>query len=557
MRRRQRHATPSSSDPAVGLKSAVEGLTGAIDAGGKYLPPQEVSSAEAVLKKASERLALSGKHTVVAFTGATGTGKSSLFNAMVGREVSRVGALRPTTSRVSAAIWGEESPKALLDWIGADVRHRVSAEDNSRSGWSAHMGGEVPDGLVLLDLPDIDSLRPEHRAEADRVLDLVDVFVWITDPQKYADAVLHDEYLRKASQHQTVTLVVLNQADRMATDQAESCREDLRKLLADDGLTAAEVLLLSARTGEGVGELRDALSGATKAATAARSRLLADVKREAETLVPHVGTAEASVEVSQDDEVVTSLSQAAGIPTVLDSVAVDYRNQAYRMVSWPLWRWVRKVRPDAIRMVPAGEREGASADVADLLGRTSLPEPTPAARAEVERIMRSVGSQASRGLPPRWARAVQDASSLDNRELLESLDSAVLTTPLRDRAPMWWYVVSILQWVLMVTMVGATLWLLALTGWSFLSDVSDVVPQVAGIPLPTVLIVLSFAGGVLLALGSRPFVNMGAARRRADMEMRLSDEIGVVAVNHLLSPVQEILEQHRRTREHLGRVRSA
>ncbi|MCB1254335.1 MAG: 50S ribosome-binding GTPase, partial [Austwickia sp.] len=240
MRRRERHA-PVVADPSVGLKTAVEGLTGALDAGGPYLPSSAVGSAERVLRKASERLNLSGSHTVVALAGATGTGKSSLFNALVGAPVSQVGVTRPTTSQITAAVWGAEPATPLLDWVNARARHQVAPEPPGGRGWARLGDGSPPDGLVLLDLPDIDSFELTHRAEADRVLGLADVFVWVTDPQKYADAVLHDQYLRRAARHQTVTLVVLNQADRMSADAARECRDDLRRLLAEDGLPAAEV----------------------------------------------------------------------------------------------------------------------------------------------------------------------------------------------------------------------------------------------------------------------------------------------------------------------------
>ena len=61
------------------------------------------------------------------------------------------------------------------------------------------------------------STRASSRTagEAERVLELVDVFVWVTDPQKYADARLHDEFVSLLSQHDAVTLAVLNQSDRL------------------------------------------------------------------------------------------------------------------------------------------------------------------------------------------------------------------------------------------------------------------------------------------------------------------------------------------------------
>lgn len=77
-------------------------------------------------------------------------------------------------------------------------------------------GNEVLRDLVLLDLPDHDSTEVAHRLTVDRLVEQVDMMVWIVDPQKYADAALHDGYLRPLARHAAVMVVVLNQADRLA-----------------------------------------------------------------------------------------------------------------------------------------------------------------------------------------------------------------------------------------------------------------------------------------------------------------------------------------------------
>jgi hypothetical protein len=47
-----------------------------------------LDDADAVLKRAGERLRLSSSHTVVALAGGTGSGKSTLFNALSGAAFS-------------------------------------------------------------------------------------------------------------------------------------------------------------------------------------------------------------------------------------------------------------------------------------------------------------------------------------------------------------------------------------------------------------------------------------------------------------------------------------
>ena len=231
------------------------------------------AQARALLAKAGARAAL-GDATVVALAGATGSGKSTLFNALSGAEVSMPGVRRPTTGVAHATVWGEDGADRLLDWLEVPRRHRHEPEP-------------ALDGLVLLDLPDHDSVKLEHRLEVDRLVGLVDVLVWVLDPEKYADAAVHDRYLAPLAGHAGVLLVVLNQIDRLDAAAAKECLADLRALLDREGLGATPVLAVSARTGTGVAELRGELAHRVAARRAATDRLTADVRGAAAGLAAH------------------------------------------------------------------------------------------------------------------------------------------------------------------------------------------------------------------------------------------------------------------------------
>ncbi len=110
------------------------------------------------------------------------------------------------------------------------------------------------------------------------------MFVWVTDPQKYADARLHDDYLRALPTHHAVTVVVLNQADRLSPDAAGQIRRDLARLAAEDGIPGVQVITTSATAGTGIDDLRLRLATAVAAQNAAQHRLLADVSASAGTL---------------------------------------------------------------------------------------------------------------------------------------------------------------------------------------------------------------------------------------------------------------------------------
>ncbi|MBV9821604.1 MAG: 50S ribosome-binding GTPase, partial [Actinobacteria bacterium] len=166
------------------------------------------------------RRRLSPDSTVVALAGGTGSGKSSLFNALTGEVLAPTGVRRPTTSRSRAALWpaaGSPGEVAdLLDWLEIRDRHQLGSVPAPTSLAGAAAGpASALTGLVLVDLPDFDSTAAAHRAEAERMAGVVDLLVWVLDPQKYADAAVHRRYLRPLAGHRDVMLVVLNQADRL------------------------------------------------------------------------------------------------------------------------------------------------------------------------------------------------------------------------------------------------------------------------------------------------------------------------------------------------------
>ncbi|TFV57583.1 UNVERIFIED_ORG: GTP-binding protein HSR1, partial [Bacillus sp. AZ43] len=251
------------TDRLAALREAVEVAEGRLEV-------PEVADARAVLAKAGARSAL-GDATVVALAGATGSGKSTLFNALSGSEVSTPGVRRPTTGVAHATVWGDDGADGLLDWLEVPRRFR-------------HPPEPAFDGLVLLDLPDHDSVRLEHRLEVDRLVALVDVLVWVLDPEKYADAAVHDRYLVPLAGHAGVLLVVLNQIDRLDPVAAKECLTDLRALLDREGLADVPVLGVSGRTGVGVAELRGELASRVAARRAATDRLTADVRAAARAL---------------------------------------------------------------------------------------------------------------------------------------------------------------------------------------------------------------------------------------------------------------------------------
>src|SRR6201987_5339855 len=122
-----------------------------------------LTDSETLLRRSGERMRMSASHTVVALAGGTGSGKSSLFNALAGASFSPAGVMRPTTKHLHACVWGMEGAAPLLDWLSVQRRHRYGRA-------SALDPGEASlTGLLLLDLPDHDSVVTGSAAMGDRL----------------------------------------------------------------------------------------------------------------------------------------------------------------------------------------------------------------------------------------------------------------------------------------------------------------------------------------------------------------------------------------------------
>lgn len=525
----------------------------AVVVGRDYLDPEAVSRAESAVEHVQARLGVSGDHTVVALAGATGSGKSSLFNALAGIELAAVGARRPTTAEATACVWGTQGAASLLDWLSVPSRHRITRETILDAGRESDL-----QGLVLLDLPDYDSVAAAHRAEVDRLLALVDVFVWVTDPQKYADNALHERYLKPLAGHDGITVVVLNQADRLPRDAVEQCRRDLARLLAEDGLDIGRVLVTSARTGSGVPQLRSIISEAVQSGSASRERLAADL--DAATLELRAGVAEREAgpaDLPAEDALVDALAQAAGVPAVLDAVESDYRRGAVAAGGWPVSRWLRGLRPDPVkrlRLSRTSHADQVGEPLETVLRRSSLPRPTPAQRARVDLATRRLGDAAAAGLPRRWADAVRSAAEPPGEDVSDALDQAVLHTNLGLDRPTWFGLVAGLQWLLATVALLGLVWLAALTVFGWLSVSHFRTPRVADIPVPTALLVGGLVLGFLLGLLVRAIGRRRAAARRARTRERLIAAITTVVRERITKPVEEILALHRTTRETLARA---
>jgi hypothetical protein len=502
------------------------------------------TAADTLSRRGNERLSLSTEHTVVALVGTTGSGKSSLFNTMAAMPVSAVGLRRPTTAQVHACVWGEPTGAGeLLNWLHVPPHLRMARE----SELDGHDEDDLH-GLVLLDLPDFDSTEQSHRVEVDRLVGLVDLLVWVLDPQKYADRVVHERYLRRLAGHEEVTVALLNQVDLLSPADQEACLADLRRLLDADGLAASRLIATSATNSDGLRELRAVLTEAVAARRAAGTRVTADLDQLGEALTGVVGP-QAPEEAPRPlvRSLTAKLADAAGVRAIAVAARRDYRRRAVRTTAWPLLWWTSFLR--------RSPRHGPP----DRLGELATPVPADL----VDTSLGELADALSEGLPPPWPAGLHRAARERAGELPAAVERAVADGVAPDgvaapgRSARWWTVVAILHWLLLTVGVAGASWLAVPYVRAVLQLSENAPPLFAGVSVPLLLVVAGIGGGALLALVSRVLVFRAAREHRRLAETGLRDAVRKVVRELVVAPLRAELRAYAETRDALRKLRGA
>ncbi|MFD5212133.1 MULTISPECIES: YfjP family GTPase [Streptomyces] len=518
-----------------------------------------LAEAGRVLDEAAARQRLSSRHTVIAVAGATGSGKSTLFNALAGAPISDTGLRRPTTSQPIACSW-TDGAAGLLDRLAVPGRLRR----RPHPGPAAF--DEALQGLVLVDLPDHDSAATEHRDQVDRVLALVDAVIWVVDPEKYADAALHERYLRPLAGHAEVTFVVLNQTDRLPGEAADLVLDDLRRLLDEDGIALGEhgepgatVMSLSALTGDGVPELREMIGRFVQDRTAATRRLSADIDAAAARLRPvYVAEGRPGLGERAREEFTDRLAEAVGAAAAGQAAEREWRRNAGRACGTPwlrLWRWY--------------ENRGLPGSL-DRMGQAlTPPEEELTARQRVEQAVRIVADDAADGLPGPWAQAVREAAFNGAKGLPEALDELAVKAgapgaskrgggteagqaaaasplggtlggrPAKPPRPKWWPAAVLAQVSMTLLQIFGGLWLVG--------QIIGVLEP--GLVTPALIMLAGVVGGPLVEWSCAAAIRGPARRYGQDAERRLREAAAGCGRARVLDPVAAELVRYREVRE--------
>lgn len=590
-RHTERGAAPGTT-PAVATSPfvrSVASLKEAISYGEGRVPETVLLDAAETLERLSQRRELSTEHTVIGFFGATGSGKSTLFNAIAGQNIALSAPTRPTTSTVQAAIWEAEGSEELLDWLGIDKR--VYPQTQALAAEEASGGAAAPNavtepapglfnrirravggrgemrtrtgGLILLDMPDFDSVTTTNRDLAARMMRYVDVLVWVVDPQKYADAVIHRDFMVPLAASGAQALCVLNQADKLAPAEVPAVLASLTRLLQAEGTEAhllAAPIAVSARTGEGVDVLRDLLAQVAAAKSLSLQRTDAQLRATASQLRTYAGGEGAvlagAYALEAEQKLVKACYTSSQAEQVLQAATASYRRAAGQHTGWILTRWMSRLKADPLRRLHLGQQDekkssskaaksagmlGSDSENAPELVASSLPPLSAAQKAGMANAVRQYSKQMAARIDEPWKRSMKEAALSREAELPELLERDMMRIDYglgRTRAP--WVIFNTLQWIALLSALAGVGWLTLISGMAYLQIQLPPAPTPEGspVPLPTLLLLLGILLGIASAGVGRLLTAMGSRYYARKLRGRLQTGVEKAVQSCVVAPVQ-------------------
>ena len=594
-RNTERGATPAVATSP--FARSVASLKDAISYGEGRVPETVLLDAAATLERLSQRRELSTEHTVIGFFGATGSGKSTLFNAIAGQNIALSAPTRPTTSTVQAAIWEAEGSEELLDWLGIDKRvypqtQALAAEGEATEGNEATGGVAAPNavtepapglfnrirraiggrgemrtrtgGLILLDMPDFDSVTTTNRDLAARMMRYVDVLVWVVDPQKYADAVIHRDFMVPLAASGAQALCVLNQADKLAPAEVPAVLTSLTRLLQAEGTEAhllSAPIAVSARTGEGIDVLRDLLAQVAAAKSLSLQRTDAQLHATASQLRTYAGgegtVLAGAYALEAEQKLVKACYTSSQAEQVLQAATASYRRAAGQHTGWILTRWMSRLKADPLRRLHLGQQDetkstskaeksagmlGSGSENAPELVASSLPPLSAAQKAGMANAVRQYSKQMAARIDEPWKRSMKEAALSREAELPELLERDMVRIDYglgRTRAP--WVIFNALQWIALLSALAGVGWLTLISGMAYLQIQLPPAPTPEGspVPLPTLLLLLGILLGIASAGVGRLLTAMGSRYYTRKLRGRLQTGVEKAVQSCVVAPVQQ------------------
>ncbi|NNV09452.1 ABC transporter, partial [Geobacillus sp. MMMUD3] len=176
--------------------------------------------------------------------------------------------------------------------------------------------------------------------------------------------------------------------------------------------------------------IRSILADTLDSKQAAAERLLSDMQAMARRIRAELGEPVATPdELPGASHLVETMSEAAGVEAVAQTVHDDYIRRAYRRTGYPLLAWMQRNAPD-----PLGAKHGLTRDE---LIRASVPATSKTQSSQVRLMAHDLITESVSTLPRPWQTAAAEAERASTNQLADTLDSAVTAVDIERRTPGW------------------------------------------------------------------------------------------------------------------------
>jgi ribosome biogenesis GTPase A len=187
-------------------------------------------------------------YLIVAVCGGTNTGKSVVYNHLVGARVSESHAEATQTKHPVCCLPQGFAETHDLNKIFADFQLQewqgssdaLQDDADNLLFLRTDQSGQQPANLLLLDTPDVDGILSANHRRAELIRHSADVLVAVLTQQKYNDAVVRD-FFREAARADKTLLVVFNMVH--LPEQAETSRHWLETFTESTGSQPQAVYL--------------------------------------------------------------------------------------------------------------------------------------------------------------------------------------------------------------------------------------------------------------------------------------------------------------------------
>lgn len=467
------------------LPEVVDSIDEALALGEKLVPAPDLQRFAASADGIRKRLAYGEDFLLVALLGGTGSGKSSLLNAIAGSTVTTAGHLRPTTSEPLAWIPTNPNPGLvrLLDDMGVGAR-------------SGHE--ELPD-LAILDMPDVDSMERSHKEAVDALLPRVDVVVWVLDPEKYNDRVLHEDYFARLAAYADQFVFVLNQTDRLEPAERKRMMADLESRLVTDGIANPRIMATAADPDFGapigIEELIDQLHTELAGKRVVLAKLETDAAMIARELAAHAAADSTPLGADWDTardgavDVLGALVAGGDYQEILEGagrVKASIKTAGPLGLVWGLLKRNPLTRALGVRVAEeliddASARWASRTGIEGAIAPVSAAFTSAAGGSLLDHRVRTLGNDIEGAI-----RAAVDGARKDVG------DAAHL------KVPAWWTVMAILKWLAFGSVVAGLIWAFA----------DPLAIELGEWPVPFLMVL----GGVLVGLLAWVLGRSGGAR---------------------------------------------